>query len=433
MAPSQRQFEVPERTSSKRRRADSDLKNGQAQLELLEREIKSSKGKLRPKGSFDAEYWKQRTIISEKVLSQHEVRKRVSSLEFQLKGKGSEEDWKNSEEGESLSIKEKALQLIAKQCNDQQARVSIGKGGKSSSLGRAFVQLFTTSRRALNVDTSSGARNKSVQYNFRKALESVTATDADGLAFKCPITKLWWDKPFMKAAHLFPHKTGQDIMVALFGSDAEGELFAPCNGILMVATAEELLDKGLLLIVPDLPHDAGLAQFQLWHSLDVKEYKILIPDKENTLIKRPFNRGSSPEQSWATLHNTKVEFHGLWRPRARYLYYTYMTAMLRQSWRPNLAGEGQYVENLKGELGKPYWGTIAKYLHESQIASMVTEMGHTFDGLLDAYDLQQGQPNQREEDPIALAAASSHIAGRTNVGEEGVEGEDSSGGESEDY
>lgn len=109
-----------------------------------------------------------------------------------------------------------------------------------------------------------------------------------------------------------------------------------------------------------------------------------------------------------------------------------MQANLCQSWRPDLGGEGQYVDSLKAELGKPYWGTVSgpcslplvspicqnhldilssaaslikQYMHEEQIASMVAEMGptgsgsgppettrsgsgHTFDGLMEAYDLQ---------------------------------------------
>ncbi|KAI4268026.1 MAG: hypothetical protein L6R35_006798, partial [Caloplaca aegaea] len=38
-------------------------------------------------------------------------------------------------------------------------------------------------------------------------------------------------------------------------------------------------------IIPNLPDDAGLAQYQLWHSLDVKKYKISIPDKNHADMK----------------------------------------------------------------------------------------------------------------------------------------------------
>lgn len=41
-------------------------------------------------------------------------------------------------------------------------------------------------------------------------------------------------------------------MTALFGSEVEGELFSPCNGLLLHDCIEERSDAGLFVIVPDV-------------------------------------------------------------------------------------------------------------------------------------------------------------------------------------
>jgi hypothetical protein len=45
-------------------------------------------------------------------------------------------------------------------------------------------------------------------------------------------------------------------MTALFGSEVEGELFSPCNGLLLHDCIEERSDAGLFVIVPDV--DRGI-------------------------------------------------------------------------------------------------------------------------------------------------------------------------------
>ncbi|KAK3348573.1 hypothetical protein B0T25DRAFT_545995 [Lasiosphaeria hispida] len=43
------------------------------------------------------------------------------------------------------------------------------------------------------------------------------------------------------AAHLFPHKLGQDILVSFFGEDVEGELMMARNGLLLQTDVESAL------------------------------------------------------------------------------------------------------------------------------------------------------------------------------------------------
>lgn len=347
---------------------------------------------------------------------------------------------------ERSSSKRKAADSITHDRNKlQKDRVTVTqKGDKTSQVSRALVLLFKTSRRGLAVDTRPVQRPSGRQIRFKKALQRRTESRNDKKEFRCPVTKAWWDARLMRAAHLVPWRTGQEVMTMIFGAKADGELFAATNGIFMYNIAQKLFDEGLLLIVPNLPQSATLAQFRLWHVSEPKEYKIRIPDKTNDKVILPINQLTS-EKTWVSLDNTKVEFPGDWRARARYLYYAYIQSILRQSWRPVLQSKDKYANALKEELGRPYWGTIGGYMKSEQIAAMVAEMGPSFNGLMEASHREQstGSGAAEDKDPIALAAAIEHIAAKVareielgadeHTDEEEIEeGEEESEEESED-
>ena len=63
----------------------------------------------------------------------------------------------------------------------------------------------------------------------------------------------WVPKQQMKASHLFPCIHGQATMDAIFGATNPPELFSTRNGLLLFSALEDNFDKGVLVIVPDLP------------------------------------------------------------------------------------------------------------------------------------------------------------------------------------
>ena len=50
-------------------------------------------------------------------------------------------------------------------------------------------------------------------------------------ALWCPITADYLNSSYVTAAHIFPHKHGQDIMGATFSAQESPELFSPLNGL----------------------------------------------------------------------------------------------------------------------------------------------------------------------------------------------------------
>ena len=74
----------------------------------------------------------------------------------------------------------------------------------------------------------------------------------------------------------------------------------------------------------------NLAQVTEWYNSTPREYKIriLAPEKDEMQCK------IIPELdiTWLDLDHRKVQFRSDHRPRARYLNYMYLVAMLRRSW-----------------------------------------------------------------------------------------------------
>ena len=80
----------------------------------------------------------------------------------------------------------------------------------------------------------------------------------------------------MTAAHIFPHKFGQDSMSSIFDLEdpKNPELLSPLNGILMSSRAEKLFDSGAFVIVPKVSSYASPAEMRAWNLETVKSYKI---------------------------------------------------------------------------------------------------------------------------------------------------------------
>ena len=67
----------------------------------------------------------------------------------------------------------------------------------------------------------------------------------------------------MVAAHLFPWQSGQDAMAAIFGKDANNELFSSRNGLVISGTAKMFLDNGAVALVPAVDYDTSSAQVEM--------------------------------------------------------------------------------------------------------------------------------------------------------------------------
>jgi HNH endonuclease len=224
----------------------------------------------------------------------------------------------------------------------------------------------------------------------------------------CPITGSWVPKSFTKAAHIFAYHHGQDMMAAIFGDEAIGELFSPKNGILMSQDAEERFDKGLFVIVPDINDSSSQIETNRWNNSNPREYKIRVLNPESAQMTKLIGFDPSPRRRWNDLDGQRLQFRSDYRPRARYLYFHYCTSILRRSWNQN-----QHWDLLKKELGQKVWATRGRYLSKSQLLGFVEELGHEV-----GPSLLRGAKDPEsnvEADETALAAANDQI--RVTAGE----------------
>lgn len=249
------------------------------------------------------------------------------------------------------------------------------------------MELFTSSRLGMDI-TSSAARRRdsSEQSNFRNNIKKAYGLEdgkKDGLIWDV-ISGHRIPEDMTQASHIFAYKHGQDIMTALMGKDAQNELFAPTNGLLLPATVEKKFDSGLFAIVPNID-ETSVAEVSLWLNSTSKEFKIKILNFESRLIDlvviqhKDLPKG---ELTWMDLHGRKLSFPSSFRPRSRYLYFHYMVQILRKA----CSNPGKGPEVLKKEFGAAAWGTKGKYLAKAHLRALVDELGHEVDSLLDGED-----------------------------------------------
>lgn len=80
----------------------------------------------------------------------------------------------------------------------------------------------------------------------------------------------------VKASHIFLWKHGKATIDAIFGETRPSELFTERNGFLMHTKLEEAFDKGVLVIIPDLPNKPSIFEMIQWRLGKDREYRIKI-------------------------------------------------------------------------------------------------------------------------------------------------------------
>ncbi|KAN0070307.1 hypothetical protein V8E54_011888 [Elaphomyces granulatus] len=153
---------------------------------------------------------------------------------------------------------------------------------------------------------------------------------------------------YMTAAHIFPLNLGQKSMDYIFGEDAEDELNRARNGLFLPPLVEKAYDAHQITIVPDGPQTPALKD-----------------DRET-----PFK----------DLHGRRLRFQpgNNFRPRARYLYFRYVLAMLVH-FRSRQVKQGTHNQQLPEtempELSR-VWATEGKYLRKNLILAFIEGIGH---------------------------------------------------------
>ncbi|KAI1778049.1 hypothetical protein F4818DRAFT_438226 [Hypoxylon cercidicola] len=90
----------------------------------------------------------------------------------------------------------------------------------------------------------------------------------------------------MTAAHLVPHSLGNDTLIALFGTNVEGESGTP-HDLLLTMDVKTAMDDGAITIAPNLPDDPSAQEVDIWESTGPKDYKWIIADPEAEILDDP--------------------------------------------------------------------------------------------------------------------------------------------------
>jgi HNH endonuclease len=271
---------------------------------------------------------------------------------------------------------------------------------------RVFLRMFTTSAMGLGLGPGVGHRPTTEQSNFRSDLIKVYDAKNNTLADQlwCPVTGDWRDASTATASHIFSWKHGKDTMAALFGKASKDEMFSPRNGLILANQVEALFDRGFFVIVPDIA-DETQASIEKWNKQSPKEYKLRLLNRQHPMA--AVHVVQDKRETWLDCDGRKLKFRNDFRPRARYLYFHYCCQMLRYAWSTDQnKPTTDKPTPLRHELRKQFWGTPGRYLPRNMLMTLVDEMGHQYDDLMNgAMNWSRGP----EEDDMLLGVLTKQI------------------------
>ena len=400
---------IPSRTSSKRPlQTDAQL---DYQLLKTQTEFKKLKQNLKPETSFDSYYWEQAMEMATLGRTSSQIELYRAANKYMAAGQGSEEDFMNTPTARPL---QEQLKVWETKRNIYRTRaIELKKSSKNPEgrTCRVFMQLFTSSPLGLNIkETIAGRRDTKIQVDFRKEI-----IQRYGLASP-NIPKFLWNLVSQRyepassftASHIVAWRHGQEMMTAIFGPEAQDELFSAANGLLLPNGIEEEFESGMMAIVPAIKDPTSKAEVTLWQSQEPREYKFKIfDDGRSTLDDIPLDPSTTDGVAlrFRDLHDRKLSFPGKFRPRARYLYFHYCCQVLRYAW--NKGAHAKSVPTMVEQKGMFAWGTVGKYMAQDQMRAFVEELGHEFEPLMQNADASL---NTEADKHVFVDAAAQQIA-----------------------
>jgi hypothetical protein len=392
-------------SSKGKRPATESVEELKDSLEKSRWQLKKAKKDLKPRTSFDGEYWAKAVELLDLKRQTSDIGFRKAKLEYE----GSEEDFLQSDIAKNFIEDIKICETEGRIYQKQAARVKTSSPERS--LRRSFMQLFTSSHLGLDIsDSRTGHRDNSKQSNFRAAIiKEYGLKDTRGKKYEDLVWNIITARPEigdeMVASHIFAYRHGQETMTAIFGKDCKDELFSARNGLLLPKRVEAQLEKGLFAIVPAVKDMSSKAEISLWAQTHPHDYKIKILDPGRPICEKLAFTDPKPI-TWGELDGVKLSFPNSFRPRARYLYFNYCCQLLRLAW--SAGANAKSLPTLKAELGLKAWGTAGKYFAANQMRAFADELGHDYAELREGADETPNEETEEEQDTL-LAAVTGQI------------------------
>ncbi|EFR02257.1 hypothetical protein MGYG_05258 [Nannizzia gypsea CBS 118893] len=233
--------------------------------------------------------------------------------------------------------------------------------------------------RAIYVDLFLGIRGKTFrdkQSEFIKSIQAAYGSRKEGkVTTYCNIlTGEWHLRKYFIAAHIFPLSFGQQAMDHIFGKDAHGEINTARNGLFLPVEFEEAFDAYQVVIVP---HGSPTSQ--------PREWQVILLDHSG--LKNVRVSG----MTFGELHQKKLIFATDARPRARYLYFHFILAMISHYRSGKSTGviKDELPDSMIPSLTRA-WGSEGSYLADNVIHGFIEKVGHELPAELEENMRRQG-------------------------------------------
>ncbi|KAI0888328.1 uncharacterized protein GGS22DRAFT_185707 [Annulohypoxylon maeteangense] len=411
---------IPSRTSSKRTLKDMTIHQLETKKSDLGCLIKKRRMDLKPSSSFDSEYWSSHLEVLEMEKELHEC---TSLMAFRGHTEGSNShltynEWLRSVDmGLELGRKRSAIDLKLSAAKSQSTRLS-----KQHPLLESWVKLFFGAASGFGLGAASFGRRSSQEQSKMRAEMMDKYHEGESQEKKKdkiwePVCGAWLRSEWVHAAHLYPAKSIEHMDI-IFGEGAKKELMTASNGLFLCPDIEKALELGYIAIVPDVRLEPDVNEdpntdminrrqhVKDWENSDPKEYKLIVLENSKSLRKRlstVFEFSSVYNiQSVKDLDGRRLTFRTNFRPRARFMWWTYLNAVVNLSYR-NKPTRGIGVDK-EVELGNRYWGTRGKYVKRNQLLGFVEHLGQDVASISSTLVLEHGIKEEGEEElPNATA------------------------------
>jgi len=293
-----------------------------------------------------------------------------------------------------------------------------------------FCSLFPLLQLEMEQASNDGRQETSDQSMIRTLMKQAYCPDPDDdnkAGIWEPVLGQWVDNEVATAAHLFPWQSA-DLMDSIFGPEPRDELFSAANGIFLHTKIEQALDRGFLAIVPDIGVDPKdpLAPWEdkeerhkalrKWETSQVREYRIAVLDSTPASMKEPvfikmYNLGFD---NLMGLEGRRLVFRNDARPRARYVWWAFLSAITQLSWKGSVKNPDSLIQKevLKGTR---FWGTHGKYVKKNILLGFVQEIGHDVSSIAESimeHAIDEDTLVETKADQTGLAIVADHVVRR---------------------
>ncbi|KAK2768405.1 hypothetical protein FQN54_000260 [Arachnomyces sp. PD_36] len=209
-----------------------------------------------------------------------------------------------------------------------------------------FIELFMTmTEKPYQVDQETFVRDLNRSYGAKtQRVAGEFVWDA--------VSGRYTGRYMTNPTRIFPFFLGQQMMLYIFGGDAQGEINTARNGLWLPRGFEREFNRHAVVIVPARAVERKRRQ-----------WKILVLDES---IRDTWAGLDEDPATFGEIHGRRLNFRTDAQPRARYFYFHYLCAMIKLSRQENASLD---------EVSRA-WVSEGSYLRENVMRAFIDYLGH---------------------------------------------------------